>query len=112
MTTEFITQTIGKIEDWLERTEGNNEDYATSYLHEKFKKIIKDTDGLDELNTYMVRAALTELKDEKGSANLLDQIELLTIQILLADIDGFNEMEIDQDYLKEFIRVPEPDDKE
>jgi len=77
---------------------GNNEDYATSYLRDKFKKIINETDGLDELNTYMVRAALTELKeDEKddSSDNLLDPIELLAIQILLADIDGFNEMEID-----------------
>jgi len=96
--TDFISKTIGKIEDWLERTEGNDEDYATSYLRDKFKKIIHDTEGLDELNTYMVRAALTELKEDENddsSANLLDPIELLAIQILLADIDGFNEMEID-----------------
>lgn len=59
----------------------------------------------------MVRAALSEIK-EKESDNLFEPLELLTIQILLADIDGFNEMEIDQDYLKEFIRVPDDDDKD
>lgn len=110
--TEFITQLIGKVEDWLETFEGNNEDGATEFLRQKFKKIVEETEGLDELNTYMVRSALTDVKDEKGNAKLLEPLELLTIQILLADIDGLNEMEIDQDYLKDFIRVPEPEDKE
>jgi hypothetical protein len=29
---------------------------------------VQETEGLDELNTYMVRIALTDVKDEKGSA--------------------------------------------
>jgi hypothetical protein len=66
--TKFITQLIGKVEDWLEAFEGNNEDGATEFLRQKFKKIVQETEGLDELNTYMVRIALTDVKDEKGSA--------------------------------------------
>ena len=85
---------IDKVDNWLESNDGNNEDSATSYLNEKFKKIIEETEKLTELNTYMVRAALSEIK-EKDSNNLFEPLELLTIQILLADIDGFNEMEID-----------------
>lgn len=101
----FIKNTIKKIRDWIETFEGNDQEGAQAFFFDKFGAIGRANSHIKHVNIYMARMAFGSIT--AYGKPLLSVTEILSLSMLLVDDDQINDLEIDNDFIKEFINMPE-----
>ena len=85
---------------------GDNEEGAISYLRGTLTETMASAENskLTNANVLFLRYGFHTIKDSKGD-NLFDLFDLIRITALLTERDGFNELEVDNEFGKRFMEM-------
>ena len=104
--TVAIKKTILKIRDWMLTFDGDNEEGAVSYLRGTLQDTMamSENSKLTNANVLFLRYGFHTIKDSNGD-NLFDLFDLIRITAVLTERDGFNDLEVDNEFGKRFMEM-------
>lgn len=110
---EDFKATMTKLRHWMHSFKGNNEEGILRFFVGNISDVMSKPQNahLTEQNALMMRYVFLMAKDEAGE-QIFDLFDLLRIMWLLVERDGYNELEIDNEYFKELINLSEIDHDE
>ena len=72
-------------------------------------KVLKTNSNVSELNILMIRFGFSQIKDSSGQP-LFNIFELLQLMFLASERDGFYQLEVDFDFVRQLMHCPEPNE--
>ena len=109
ITKQVVFGAIEKLSNWIETTpQGNDEEAANLYFLQQILSVLndKDNDKIDELNVLMIRLALLRMKDHKSQEPVFSFWEVQVLTLACLSQDEMNQLELDNEFLKQLISMP------
>jgi len=90
--------------------DGDDEEaFAKEINDQVMGKLQEHSECIEEVNALVLRWAFFGIKNKSGQP-LFDLFELLLIGMLLVERDAVNTLEADENFIKSFINMPDPEE--
>lgn len=109
----LVRRTIQRYRDWVQSFVGNNEEGASTFIMETIKTTMSNQNShlMHSMNTLMFRYAMLKAVDRNGE-KIFDFFDLLRFTFLCADREGYNTLELDNEFVKRLLSLGDSDEDE